>query len=64
MAIANAVQRGGLIIMYDEKGRQLGATAAGDGLYGFTATSVSVRKGGLIVTYDEKGRQTGAISGR
>ncbi len=68
MAIGNAVQRGGLVYVYDEKGRQLSALSAGsgpnDGLKGYTGATVSIRRGSLIYTYDEKGRQLSATSAR
>ena len=32
----------------------------GDGLKGFTSTSVTVQKGEFIITYDEKGRTIGS----
>jgi hypothetical protein len=64
MAIANAIQKGSTVFIYDEKGRQLGTVTAGDGLYGFTSGSVSIRRGSTIFTYDEKGRQTGTTPAR
>jgi 23S rRNA pseudoU1915 N3-methylase RlmH len=64
MAIANAVQKGSTVYIYDEKGRQLGTVSAGDGLHGFTSGSVSIRRGSTIHIYDEKGRQTGTTSAR
>jgi hypothetical protein len=62
MAIANAVQRGSTVFLHDEKGRQIATVSAGDGLYGFTSTSVSIRRGQTIYIYDEKGRQTGTTT--
>jgi len=62
MAIANAVQKGSTVYIYDEKGRPLGSVSAGDGLYGFTSGSVSIRRGSTIYIYDEKGRPTGSTS--
>lgn len=68
MAIGNAVQRSGLVYVYDEKGRQLSALSAGsgpnDGLKGYTGATVSIRRGSLIYTYDDKGRQLSATSAR
>lgn len=64
MAIANAVQRGTIVYIYDEKGRQVGTVSAGDGLHGFTSGSISIRRGTMIYIYDEKGRQTGTTSAR
>lgn len=61
MAIGNAVCRGSIIYVYDEKGRQLTALSAGngpkDGLQGYTSSTVSVRRGSIIYTYDQRGRQ-------
>jgi hypothetical protein len=39
MAIANAVQKGSWIYVYDAKGHKL-ATIAGDALHGFTSSTV------------------------
>ena len=68
MAIGSAVQRGGLVYVYDEKGRQLSALSAGSGpdnrLKGYTGATVSIRRGGLIYAYNEKGRQLSATSAR
>ena len=60
MPIANAVQRGSSIIIYDDKGRIIGSVPAYDGLHGFTAVSVTVRSGSSILIYNEKGRLTGS----
>lgn len=68
MAIGNAVQRGGFVYIYDEKGRQVASLPAGsgaqDGLKGYTGSSVNVQRGGFIYMYDEKGRQTGTVPAR
>ena len=64
MAIANAVQRGTFVYIYDELGRQIGIVPAADGLHGFTSGSVSIRQGSIIYIYDEKGRQTGTTPAR
>jgi len=64
MAIANAVQRGSTIYIYDEKGHSLGSVPAYDGLHGFTSGSVSVRSGNTIYIYNEKGHQTGSTPAR
>jgi hypothetical protein len=65
VAISNAVQRGTIVYIYDERGRQCAAVNAGsrigDGLKGYTNTSVNVQRGSLIYTIDEKGRQLGAV---
>ena len=68
MAIGNAVQRGSLVYVYDEKGRQLSSIIAGsgpkDGLTGYTSSTVNIRRGTLIYTYDEKGRQIASTIAR
>jgi hypothetical protein len=56
MPIANVVQRGSLLHVTDEKGRQLTVIPAGDVFRGYTGTTVSVQRGSLIYTYDEKGQ--------
>lgn len=55
MAIANAVQRGSSVYVYDEKGRQL--TVLSGELHGYTGSSA-------IYTYDERGRQQSVTSAR
>jgi hypothetical protein len=48
------------VIVYDEKGRTLFTKPLGirpgDGLKGYTATTVSIRSGSSIHTYDDRGR--------
>lgn len=68
MAIATAVERGGFVYIYDEKGGQIrsfpSGHQSGDGLKGYTASTVSIRKGDFIYTYNEKGNQISAIPAR
>jgi hypothetical protein len=69
MTIGNAIQKGSVVYVYDEKGRQIasipaGNAAKGDGLTGYTSTTVNVKKGSLIYTYNEKGRQISSSSAR
>ena len=68
MAIGNAVEKGSLVYVYDEKGRQLFSKSKGtqpnDGLKGYTSSTVNIRHGSLIYTYDEKGRQLSSTSAR
>lgn len=68
MAIGNAIEKGPLVYVYDEKGHQIFTKAAGsgpnDGLKGYTSSTVNIRKGPLIYTYDEKGRQVGTKSAK
>jgi hypothetical protein len=68
MAIGNAVQRGFLIFVYDTNNRQTATIPSGsqpgDGLKGYTSTTVNVQHGFLIFTYDEHGRQLGNTPAR
>lgn len=68
MAIGNAVQKGSMVYIYDDRGRQLGAVSAGsgakDGLRGYTSTTVNIQRGSMIYTYNEKGRQLSATPAR
>lgn len=57
-SIANAVTRGKFVYVYNNKGSQLCVIAAGDGLTGYTASSVNIKRGNFIYTFDAKGRQT------
>jgi hypothetical protein len=63
--IASAVERGGFVYLYNEKGNQIGCVQGGSGpkggLMGFTGSSVSVRRGGFVYIYDAKGHQTGCV---
>jgi hypothetical protein len=59
--IATAIQRGGIVCTYDEKGQTLFSVSAGgqyasDGLQGYTPSTVSVRRGGIVYTYNAKGQ--------
>ena len=69
MPIGNAVRRGSVIYVYDDKGRALFTTSAGnpskgDGLKGYTSGTVNVQRGSTIYTYNEKGRSVSTTSAR
>jgi len=64
MAIGSAVQRGSFVYVYDEKGRQLATVPAGEGMQGYTGSTVSVRRGAFVYTYDERGRQISTTPAR
>jgi hypothetical protein len=68
MAIGNVVQRGYWIYVYDEKGSQItaigGGNEPGDGLTGYTSSTVNVRRGYSIYTYDDKGQMLTATTAR
>lgn len=59
--IANAVQRGSSVYLYDETGQDLPVSifTRGGRLVGFTASTVSIQNGSLIYTYDDRGNILG-----
>ena len=64
MSIGHAVQKGSLIYIYDQHGKQITSVSAPgrwpeDGLKHHTATTISVQKGTLIYHYDEAGHMVG-----
>lgn len=60
MAIGSANERGSLVHVYDENGRPLftqpAGSGPGDGLKGYTSSTVSIQRGLLVHTYDDRGR--------
>ena len=65
MAIGNAVQRDAYVEINDENGHTIAVISGrrimpGDGLKGYTSTTVSVQLDGIITTYDEKGHAISA----
>lgn len=56
MAIGTAIQNGGFVRVYDEKGRPI-YSKPGE-LYGFTSTTVSIKVGSFIHIYDAKDTQS------
>lgn len=59
--IANAVQRGSTVFLYDGAGQDLPVSIStrGGRLIGFTASTVSIKIGTLIYTYDKWGNVVG-----
>lgn len=59
MAIASAVQRNNLVMVYDETGKFLFskgfASGPNNGLCGYTADTLTIREQNLMKTYDAKG---------
>jgi hypothetical protein len=57
--IGSALERGSLIVVFDQRGTTLFSKTRGsgpnDGLLGFTGSTVTARFGSIIYTYDEKG---------
>ena len=62
--ISHAVQRGSSVYAYNENNRVIFSQSAGgrpgDGLKGYTSSSLSIQKGSILYTYNEKGRQIGS----
>lgn len=59
--IATVVERGGFAYVYDEKGSQFLTLAAGEGVTGYTASTVSIRRGNFIYIFNTKGSQVGTV---
>jgi hypothetical protein len=61
MTIANAIQRGAFVYVFNERGEQTSTLFAGrnrdDGVTGYTSSQVNIRRGGFIYSYDERGQQ-------
>jgi hypothetical protein len=64
MAIANAVERSGFVYVYDEKGYQLCMLPAGEGLTGYTFSTVNIKRSDFIYSYNEKGQQISFVPSR
>ena len=59
--IASVVQRGNFAYAYNEKGSQIFVISAGDGIVGFTQSTVSIRRGNFVYIYNNKGSQVSVI---
>ena len=61
MAIGSVMEKGSQIIAYDERNHQIFSKfkgqKPGDGLKGYTNTTVSIQNGSQLITYDERGHQ-------
>lgn len=61
MAIGVAIQRGHWVYVYDDSGRTLFSKftggGKGDGLKGYTGSTVSIQVGFWLYTYDLRGKQ-------
>ncbi len=64
MAIGSVLEKGYQIIAYYEQNRQIFSKTKGqkpgDGVKGYTGSTVSIQYGSQLLTYDEKGRQISA----
>ena len=67
MPIASAVQRGSFVYVYDTKGSILFTRPCGnrpgDGLRGYTSSTVSIKTGHFISTFNDKGMQISTVPG-
>ena len=61
--IASVIQRGNFAYAYNEKGSQIFVLSAGDGIVGFTQSTVSIRRGNFVYIYNNKGSQVSVIPG-
>ena len=59
--IASVVQRGNFAYAYNEKGSQIFVISAGDGIVGFTQSTVSIRRCNFVYIYNNKGSQLSVI---
>jgi len=63
MPIANVIQRGTVIYVYNEKGQTLFTKTVGseptDGVKGYTSSFVNIQRGRVIYTHNEMGATTG-----
>lgn len=66
MSISTAVERHHIVFVYDDKGRNtaqiFAGSCPGDGLKGFTASTVTVRKLGRIFVHNERGGLQAGVS--
>lgn len=64
VAIGNAIERGSMVYVYNEKNQQIFSQFKGsgpkDGLKGYTGSTVNIQRGSMIYTYNEKGQQIGS----
>ena len=67
MPIASAIQKGNVVYVYNEKGFCLFSkpfgNRPGDGLRGYTGSTVSIKNGYAVYTFNEKGLQISAVPG-
>jgi hypothetical protein len=66
--IGSAIQKNGFVYLYTPNGQQmtqiLVGNNPGDGLQGFTSSTVSIRRSGFVVTYNSKGQQIASVLAR
>lgn len=64
MAIGSAVEKFGMIVLYDEKGKQIRSIPKGDGLMSCTSSTVTVKFGSTLRIYNEQGNVVRSMSSR
>ncbi|MEO6269662.1 MAG: hypothetical protein ABIP08_05100 [Lautropia sp.] len=66
MSISTAVERHHIVFVYDDQGRNtaqiFAGSCPGDGLKGFTSSTVTVRKLGRIFVHNERGGVQARVS--
>lgn len=58
MAIGNAIQKGNIVYVYNEKNMQIFSQLGT--LLGYTNSNINIKRGNAVYTYDANGRQIGA----
>lgn len=62
--IATAIEKGGMVYAYNEKGMQTLVIPTGSGrMIGFTQSTISIQKGGQIYVFDNTGRIVTVVLG-
>jgi hypothetical protein len=61
MSIINAVQKGNMVVVYNERNSAI-LTLQGK-LHGFTGSTVSVKSGNFIAVYNERGSVISTVQG-
>lgn len=63
--IGTAIQKNGFVYLYTQGGQQITSilvgTSPGDGLQGYTSSTVSIKRSGFVVIYNSKGQQISSI---
>ena len=66
MAIGNAVERGSMVYIYNEKGQFTATVSVGapppSGLKGYASSVVNIRRMDMIYSYNERGQLIGTVS--
>jgi hypothetical protein len=64
VAIGNAIEKRSFVYVYDGHGRQIAVIPVGnrpgDGLRGYTSSTINVQRDAYIYTYNERGSKIGS----